>query len=85
MMFDKMSKVIYFGNIFPKDKDHSFSLRVIVDNAVVVVVVAVVVVEVVLIVVVVGQTVGENREGWFSDDENFFPIHMKLADILADK
>ena len=56
-----MSKVIYFGNIFHKDKGHSFRLRVIVDNAVVVVVVAVVVVEVVLIVVV-GQTVGENRE-----------------------
>ena len=57
-----MSKVIYFRNIFRKDKDHSFRLRVMVDKAVVVVVVAVVVVEVVSIVVVVGQTVGEKRE-----------------------
>ena len=57
-----MSKVINFRNIFHKDKDHSFRLRVIVDKAVVVVVVAVVVVDVVLIVLVVGQTVGENRE-----------------------
>ena len=60
MTFDIRSKIIYFRNIFHKDTDHSFRLRVIVDKVVVVVVVAVVVVEVVLIVVV-GQTVGENR------------------------
>ena len=62
MIFDIMSKVIYFRNIFRKDKDHSFRLRVMVDKVVVVVVVVAVVLEVVLIVVVVGQTVGENRE-----------------------
>ena len=55
-----------------------------VDKAVVVVVVAVVVVEVVLIVVVVGQKVGDSRADWVPDDENFFPIDIKWADIFWD-
>ena len=55
-----------------------------VDKAVVVVVVAVVVFEVVVIVVVVGQTVGESRADCLPDDENFFPIHIKLAYIYQN-
>ena len=76
MIFDIMSKVIHFGNIFHKDKDHFFRLRLIVDKVVVVVVVAAVVEEVVLIVLVVGQTVGDSRADCLPDDENFFPIQV---------